>query len=757
MQFLKIYRAQIIIFAVLLAYFSMFFGEVILSPNSFLLGSTGDGIKNYYTFAYQVRHEGASLHFSGMNYPFGEHVLYTDGMPLLAFVVGLFPFLQGYEVGIFHYFLFLSVIAGAFICLKLLRFLKVNDLLAIAGSLSIVIMSPQMYRINGHFSLSLLWVLPLVFLLLLKWHANENKGKYAWYLALTVFLVFFTHPYLGLMAFMTIAASFLCFLMWRKITFRTFFSHLGIVSSSMLVFMTILKLTDHHVGRTAVPNGFFEHFGYLETTFVPVFSPLKPLLRFFFPILHDQPWEAWAYIGCLTLVFLLSGFITIWVQKIRKKKSVLSQENDPLPPLFFAGVLMLLFSYQIPLSWFSQEFVHSLKVFNQFRALGRFAWVFFYIAQIYAIVLLHRAILNRKVLIIFFTLFIPVLAVVESYQMHNWIFAKWKIGPNLLREEGLTSNKEAQQLIAIMKKEKDALILPLPYFHIGSERINLDVNDEMKKWSFITSYHTGFPLIASLMSRTSVDEARKLLNLFNSDHNQYSEKELMDRKIWLLVLNEPLFFNQEALLQSAELKFKGERTSLYLFNYGKFVERKKEDMVKRKKLVQGSKVFNQDFQLSDSSFFLSNDYENDKSEHVFAGKGAKVVPRAAYSILAEIHSKGAQTLNASFWYYIGKDENYSGLIIVEEQDTITKEGSWVAKKDLNQFTVFHKDWELVEMQIPVKEGPYFYRFFLLGSFDNDKTFTFDNLVIREQEIDVQTSDPNWCPDGKPLFNNVPQE
>ena len=66
------------------------FGDVFLHPNAYLFGIIGDSIKNYFTFAWYVVYD-SGLHFSGMNYPYGEHVIFTDNQPFFSFLVSLLP------------------------------------------------------------------------------------------------------------------------------------------------------------------------------------------------------------------------------------------------------------------------------------------------------------------------------------------------------------------------------------------------------------------------------------------------------------------------------------------------------------------------------------------------------------------------------------------------------------------------------------------------------------------------------------------
>ncbi|MBK7112477.1 MAG: hypothetical protein IPH60_08525 [Flavobacteriales bacterium] len=57
---------------------------VLLSPNAVLSTQSGDGLKNYYTLVQHAHGSGNFWNMNGMNHPYGEYVVYTDGHPWLS-------------------------------------------------------------------------------------------------------------------------------------------------------------------------------------------------------------------------------------------------------------------------------------------------------------------------------------------------------------------------------------------------------------------------------------------------------------------------------------------------------------------------------------------------------------------------------------------------------------------------------------------------------------------------------------------------
>ena len=80
--------------------------------NETLLGTSPDCFKNYSTSIYHIRHDSLFAEYRGMNYPMGEHVLFTDNQPLLTELLKFYHerirSIEGREIGILNIILLLS-------------------------------------------------------------------------------------------------------------------------------------------------------------------------------------------------------------------------------------------------------------------------------------------------------------------------------------------------------------------------------------------------------------------------------------------------------------------------------------------------------------------------------------------------------------------------------------------------------------------------------------------------------------------------
>lgn len=745
---------------VIVSYYLYFLSDVILSPNSFMNAVYDDGIKNYFTFAYHSAHSGTSLHFTGMNYPFGEHVIYTDGMPLLGFILGWIPFLKGHEVGVLNMFMFGSVLIAALLIWKVFMRLKVNTWIAGAGIIGIILLSPQFFRFNGHYALSIMWVIPLIILQLLKLFETENPIKRSLILAGSIFLLFFIHPYMGLMSLVFASLTIAMFYFWKHFNLKTTIFSVGIIASSAVLFKVFLFLTDNHIGRTDKPSGLFDHYAMPETVFVPYFSPFKGFLEYFIPVKNGQPYEGWGYIGVSVILILIVAFFLWIVKMIRRKGGRRSEKKDPFRPIFAAAILVLLFSMLIPLKWFPEDFVYKLKIFNQFRSVGRFSWVFYYVAGIMSVLLLNdwygkSKDLKKKFIIALIAAF-PILSVIETVEAYSFFTTNLGKHKNLFLKANLKDNKDWALVLARIEKEKNAVLLPLPFFHVGSEHTFRLGTPEIQQMAYVMSYHSGSPLIASMMSRTSVSETISLFKIFAPGYNGPTKlNEIREKNLLILTSNQALDKYEQEILNASELLYSGQMISLYKLNYAAFETKQMAKVKSQRSELKESFVTWQDFQLSDSSFFQVDGFESLKSEHVFAGQGALKAKKSVYTFLSTIETQGDTELEASFWYYKGKTGLYNAMVIVEEVDTLTNAGNWIHVSDAKGFPVLREEWVLVEVPLIMKKGPYKYNLLLVGDQKSDEHFFVDNLIVRDKALHFSTGSEKWCPKGYDLFNNVP--
>lgn len=367
-----------------------FFYPFIFTPNSNLLTDSGDGIKSYFVLQFHQQYDPDWLHFGGMNYPFGEHYGFTDGIPPLAWLLKSLPFLQPYSIALLHLGIFFSYILCAHFVFLILKRFNVQSWFAAWAAICIMALQPQTNRITGHFALSFAFFIPLSWYLLLRFLETPNK-KWAVISSTNILIWFFVHVYTG----MIITLFYLTYFLVRMIRERNKSLNVSVLGISVslipaLIFFLFMKATDPVHDRPVDPYGFFVYTASYETVLVPSKPPLRHMMSQIIKV-RKQEWEGLSYIGASTILILLISSLNNFRRRFLVKSSE-DQEERPLLCIhrhFLAASVVLLFlSFGFPFNWFP-DFLKYIEPLKQFRDLGRFAWVFYYTSTVIATVLLH--------------------------------------------------------------------------------------------------------------------------------------------------------------------------------------------------------------------------------------------------------------------------------------------------------------------------------------------------------------------------------
>lgn len=168
--------------------------KVVLDPGNICVDIGGDGGKNYYTYLYHSLH-GKGAWFMGMNYPYGEHIVYADGQPALSVPLSYLPFITPQiALAVMHLAMMLSFVLGIVFTYKILVAFNIHPAGAIFFSVLILTISPQVYKTFGHFGLSYMSVIPMLFYWSICYH-KLRRPKYILFIFLLGCLASFIHPY----------------------------------------------------------------------------------------------------------------------------------------------------------------------------------------------------------------------------------------------------------------------------------------------------------------------------------------------------------------------------------------------------------------------------------------------------------------------------------------------------------------------------------------------------------------------------------
>jgi len=652
-------KVQFLILSFLnLAFLAFFYGDVLLQPNQHLYSADGDGIKNYYTYAYHINNNTSTTNFEGFNYPYGENFLYTDSQPLFSILLQklnrLFPFIGNYSIGFINLLMLLSFYIGSVFLFLLFKQLKIPPLLSVLSAVGVMVLSPQIFRMNGHLALSYSCFIPLTIYLLYQFF-NSRRTKF-WTSVLIVNNIFWLliHAYLGIIAISLLLTFELSMLVSLIIAQRSYNWKKGIalLSTALIpicLFLILKTTTDQHLNRDTNPYGFFEYYADFDTILLPHHGFFSDFIFSLLPS-FTQTWEGWAYIGIGSIITL---FIFI---ALSFKKSVFSRqikllyfENQFLRFLLSGSIIVLIFSFGVPFRWGLENWLEYIPIVKQFRAIGRFAWVFYFAISISAVYLIHQfsTAVKQKHLSKLILLSLPLFMVIEGTPYHQEVSNKSLKNSNHFNKKHL-SIEIAEGINSIETTNYQALI-PLPYYSIGTENYEREGGDQVYNLSMIFSYHLKMPILGSYLTRPSLEEGRNSLQTLSPcSYSKVIQKDIPCKKPFLIIKSqEGLEKDEKILLSRSKLVFSTKQYELYHLEY---------DSLFRNTLDHELKTFHEKKQ----SLIKEGQYwTNDSSEFFHINSKLKLIKNDCnqlFTLKNNVLDLGVE-YEASAWFFSG-GENF---------------------------------------------------------------------------------------------------
>jgi hypothetical protein len=709
-----------------------FYSPILFSPSKFLFSDTGDAIKNYFCYDWHIQNDTSYINYTGTNYPYGENHGYTDGNPLLGNFIKTFPFLKSYSIPIFNLSIILSFIVCAIILFKIFQEFKIQPLLAIIASVGITILCPQAFRISGHLALSYDFFIPLTIYLLLLFENRSRKLYYSLLLSFSILCYFFIHPYLGM-----ISSSFVFIYMllklfldlrnYKKLILPFFLQ--GILP--VILFFAYTKLTDTHTDRTTEPYGFLYFPANIESVFISTLPPFRHFLSQIYKI-KQQNWEGIAYVGIVSLAVFL--YLPVFLILHRKKLKAHFQSHVNSKTLLLIGmssIVLLLFSMTYPFRWNLEWLLDYLLIVKQFRAPGRFAWVFYFFATIFSTILISKYFLRntKENIRLFFCSIILALFIVEGIPYHLML-KKYLFVKNSFNYE--YTDTELKEIISFMNKRKAQAIIPVPFFHIGTDYYTLIGTDKIKRAAFIVSFHTKTPLMAGFTPRTSISESTKLMGILGSD---LLEKDLKadlksHQNFYILNSKENLLEDENEFLSKGHIVYE---TPGYLLKEVSFEElffdgapNKIAFFEKhRNQLVRNDKFF-----LNDSSYFKFIDFDSLPNK-VFSGEIKET--HLIYKIPSNSLEKNKR-YEINFLYELQNDQDINNEVIIVQKTQGTD--SVISERNISSMPNIGKGVTIALLSFKAEHPENEYLIYLKGRNDSKKTFAIDNFMIRRKDVDV---------------------
>jgi hypothetical protein len=743
-----------------------FYGKVILSPNQYLFAPTGDGFTAYYNTSWHIEFDSSYTEFTGSNYPFGEHTVYSEYRLLISNSIKaigkIFPSINKQNVAITNLSILFSILFCAIFIYLIFKELGVKKWLAVSATIGITFLAPQVGRFDNHLTLAYLNCFPMTWYFLIKFFNSEDTKKWSTLLFFNNLGWFFIHSYLGLIATLFSGAFWVIyFLKNRNWTFITNYLHFSIqVFLPLLGFMGFVKMTDTHVGRTENPLGFLLYNAEPDDIFIPHHAPLKPILDSFFDI--HLKWEAWSYVGILTtgiLLFLLFHFGKKAFEQKRIYPKIDWLQNKHLKIAFPASLLCLIFAFGYPFKAFP-ILLEWIPLIKNFRTTGRFGWIFYFVSTVSVTYVLHeyleRLKEKRKHITVLATALgislLPLLYLIEGFAHHLEMSKKITTKINVFEKENLA--KVYLKALEKIDVSKYQAIIPLPLYYCGSENFSRPIHDHSSEVSKIFSYHTQLPLLAFDVGRTSIEESKKIVQIVSPNlYKKLILNDLTSEKPFLIIESDELTQYENELKNRSSVIYKTNDFQVREISRSKLLEVDSTKILAELSDLKASlgfeekpldiplPIYNNILTTDSTAFFYQDNFKNSLSKFARYSTGAFESTKRGENILAKFDANTFEknkTYVLSAWFFNGQNDALNDWFrfIIEERNP--KTGEFKYTTCFPEFSeVIDGDWSLVEMDFQVDFPENEIRAITIGKkLTLDLPLYIDDLMIRKKGVDV---------------------
>lgn len=753
---------KLVLLTLLVLFIGWFYGGILLAPNSYLLSSNGDGIKNYFTYATQIN-QSEWTSTQAMNYPYGENFLYLDCQPALTVGIkglsSIFPFIGNYTIGIINWILICSIGISAWFLYLLFHRFGVKPIYAVLGAFSIALLAPQLSRMVGHLALGYSFFIPLTWYAYVRYQESRVKWKWLVFLAMNTFFWFFIHAYLGMILTTFLWALFASewILDKSKRTRRQLLSFFIYGVVPFLIFWFYAKGTDTHYGRTTNPYGFIESTSNAVSVFLPGYGPVRSWLGANMEL--KQTWEGMAYIGVGCMVaFIVLLILVVQIRIKNKFKGRITIHEKHLWACILAGVCVLLIAFGYPFKW-REGLLNKFEIIKNFRGIGRFSWVFYYTFTVSVFTLLIKYLEWRKetVLNTVLVLFIPLITCLEALPMHQLTAKDLEKTANYFDLD--KAPESWKQALKEVKASDYQAIIPLPYYHIGSENFGKEGTDNSYNYSFFLAFHTKLPLMATYATRTSIWEAKSSMQLFAPNfYPKVIRKYIQDKRPFLVVYTkEPLTPLEEDMLRRSRKIAENDQFVLFKLSWEQLFGDSSREVLQKFASVEPDLISEKGMLLAkkDSAKYLFwSSFEDASSNIRHSGKGAWTIPKNTFTSLKsfEAHELKSNTdYVASFWVYNGGPnfgQDVPNGICFYEASSADGNTEWVSIVNMGNAMLIDGDWTLIELPFTTKDAGFTSNLFVRGNEIPGVNWIIDDLLVREAGTDVYRKTPRFL-----MWNN----
>lgn len=648
------------------------------------------------------------------------------------------PSLKNYIVDIHNLSILISLGLTVIIIFFIFQNLKLPYWYSLFSALGITFLSPQLDRIGGHFSLSYTIFIPLILLMLLKYH-ERNNVIISIFIMIFFVIASFTHGYFfAFYTYIVLGYWIFCFVSDKRLSIPLKLLNFIIqFVIPVFIFQFLTFIVDKIDDRTTWPWRFLFYRAYPESVFLSMNRPYWKWLDHIVKV-RNVEWEGISYIGLVGFIVFVIVCMNFFKNLIKRNIGVILRITDKklLNLYFWLSLLLLLFSFGIPFIFNLEFLLEYLGPIRQFRGIGRFAWLFFYVFNIISFYLIWNFFKNKKLKVIKFLLIFLILFYDAWFNSkHIQYFINYKLPTfDYAYHNNVSSSIQVSNYQTIM---------PIPYFNTGSEAYWHDAACPTILKSYALSLYTGLPLNAVNMSRTSISQCVKNLQLIWEPYKDYPVLKDYNNKFIMLYVDttcSKISENEKMLISHSEYV-----DTLWGFQIRKITVEKIYELIN----IQKEKLSEIYYHKNEQSSYILYTYDSLFSEKSYLGKGAIKIEKGKHAVLFKdkLFSDNDTSYVISFWVY-GMDKDMIPRNVIEvalgEANDKWYDVKYYAFKDI--IKTFDNGWGLIEFEINVKKPKDFLSIVVLKPPIGTPIYFIDNFLIRNSNVVINYNE-------KHLINN----
>ena len=748
------------VFAICLVTFTL--SDIVTQPWNEIPELGGDGAKNIFTYLYQST-QGHGYWFQGLNYPYGEHIVYTDGQPALSMLLSSFKGMTtDRALTILWWLIGAGYVVSIVYLFKILRWFKVGPLAAMLFAGLTGIFTPQIQRLQGHYALSYTCIIPMLFYWTIR-HRESGHWRYPVYFFITGCIAAFMHPYYAALMLVWVVVYSISYWLFTKGKVvekaRAVAPLLMAVGAVLAVVAVVMKLTDPVTDRPVTPfNTLYETCTRLKQLVTSYKSPVWQTLQ------HTKLWryvsdggEGYAYVGVVTMLTVGCMLLAVALKTMRAKK-LQTDAGVGFPKMWlFMGFAVLLFGMGIPFVWHMEGLMNYLAIFKQFRSLGRFSWIFYYIISVYTVVTIYGLFQRLKQqgrAAAGYAIIIGTLAL-WSYEASGYISnARMLSRYGLYNHDMMFSTHEQKWSEFLVehhyKQDNFQAILLLPFFHVGTEKLWVGYGNWLITLGSKAALQLHLPIIDVMMSRSSWGQAKQQVKIAAGGfvdkpilHDIKSDKPFLLMRFDEDTLNE----DQKYLLEASD--YLGHYSQCYV--YACYPARLAANDRRNRERISAILPYmkGQDTVVGGTASCFIEHLGDAGAPHVFGSGGAAAIGQdsALITTIRVTPPADSQLYEFSAWFLLGDKDPRAPNIVLELIDAS-------GKKDTTADVLTRQSTDNKGMWF--RAGKYFYLHHniitikcKIMNFPRPTYIAMDELLLRPADATVISKDR----EGRVMVNN----